>query len=63
MKQQILIIGAGAVGQVYAYHFAQAGHQVHLLLKEKYIPEAQQGFVLYDLKQDKSRQQAIDWGN
>lgn len=41
MKQQILIIGAGAVGQVYAYHFAQAGHQVHLLLKEKYIPEAQ----------------------
>lgn len=63
MKQQILIIGAGAVGQVYAYHFAQAGHQVHLLLKEKYIPEAQQGFVLYDLKQDKSRQQAIDFKN
>ena len=26
MKQSILIVGAGAVGQVYAYYFARAGH-------------------------------------
>ena len=43
MKEHILIIGAGAVGQVYAYHLAQAGYHIHFLLKEKYLEEAQQG--------------------
>lgn len=59
MKKYILIIGAGAVGQVYGYHFAKAGHQVHFLLKEKYIAQAKQGFTLYHLNQDKKRQQPI----
>lgn len=29
---KILIVGAGAVGQVYGWHLAQAGHEVHFLL-------------------------------
>lgn len=63
MSEHILIIGAGAVGQVYAYHLAQAGYQVHFLLKEKYLVEAQQGFVLYNLRQDKKRQHPIVFKN
>ena len=63
MKKSILIVGAGAVGQVYAYHFAKAGYQVHLLLKEKYIAEAKQGFTLYHLNQDKKRQQPISFND
>ena len=63
MNEHILIIGAGAVGQVYAYHLAQAGYHIHFLLKEKYLEEAQQGFVLYNLRQDKQRQQAIIFNN
>ncbi|MBL0230251.1 MAG: hypothetical protein IPP76_05420 [Moraxellaceae bacterium] len=63
MKKSILIVGAGAVGQVYAYHFAKAGYQVHLLLKEKYIAEAKQGFTLYHLNQDKKRQHPISFND
>lgn len=63
MKQKILIVGAGAVGQVYALHFARAGHEVHLFLKEKYIAEAQKGYVLYHLNKDKKRQQPIIFKN
>lgn len=63
MSKHILMIGAGAVGQVYAYHLAQAGYHVHFLLKVKYLQHAQQGFVLYNLRQDKQRQQAIVFKN
>ena len=63
MKKSILIVGAGAVGQVYAYHLAKAGYQVHLLLREKYIAEAKQGFTLYHLNQDKKRQQPISFND
>lgn len=63
MKQKILIVGAGAVGQVYALHFARAGYEVHLLLKEKYFAEAQKGYVLYHLNQDKKRQRPIVFKN
>lgn len=63
MKQSILIVGAGAVGQVYAYYFARAGHDVHLFVKEKYLAEAEQGFTLYDLNQDKKRQHPTQFKN
>lgn len=33
----ILIVGAGAVGQVYGLHLQQAGHQVSFFVKEKYL--------------------------
>jgi 2-dehydropantoate 2-reductase len=62
-KQSILIVGAGAVGQVYAQQFARAGHDVHLFLKEKYVAEAQQGFTLYHLNEDKKRIKPITFKN
>ena len=63
MKQSILIVGAGAVGQVYAYYFARAGHDVHFFVKEKYIAEAEQGFTLYDLNKDKKRLHPVRFKN
>jgi 2-dehydropantoate 2-reductase len=48
---------------VYAYYFARAGHDVHLFVKEKYLAEAEQGFTLYDLNQDKKRQHPIQFKN
>ncbi len=62
-KQSILIVGAGAVGQVYAQQFASAGHDVHLFLKEKYVAEAQQGFTLYHLNRDKKKVKPITFKN
>lgn len=59
MQQSILIIGAGAVGQVYAWHFAQAGHDVHLFLKAKHVAEAERGFTLYDLNRDRKRRNPV----
>ncbi|KXS09425.1 hypothetical protein M427DRAFT_160668 [Gonapodya prolifera JEL478] len=33
----VIVVGAGAVGQVYAYHLLNAGCHVHLMVKEKYV--------------------------
>ncbi|WP_419813581.1 ketopantoate reductase family protein [Bacterioplanoides sp.] len=45
----ILIVGAGAVGQVYGYHFQQAGHRISYLIKEKYREKIVQGMTLLPL--------------
>lgn len=45
----ILIVGAGAVGQVYGYHFQQAGNRVSYLVKEKYQKKIAQGMTLLPL--------------
>ncbi|MGB0920165.1 MAG: ketopantoate reductase family protein [Alphaproteobacteria bacterium] len=37
----VLIVGAGAVGQVYGYHFAQGGAQVTFLVKPHHVPNLQ----------------------
>lgn len=55
---KILIIGAGAVGMVYGQHFAQAGHQVCFMVKEKYQADLENnkqlgGEKLYFLNKDK----------
>lgn len=36
--QRILIIGAGAIGQLYGSHLAQQGHQVNVLLRSTVAP-------------------------
>ena len=63
----ILIVGAGAVGLVYGHHFANAGHQVTFLIKEKYQQaleaEKQKGAVLYHLNNDKHLQQPLRFTN
>ena len=44
-----LIVGAGAVGQVYGYHLQQAGWEVGFLVRPKYAEAARSGFTLYPL--------------
>jgi ketopantoate reductase len=60
---KILIVGAGAVGLVYAHHFSNAGHQVTFLVKEKYQQtleaDKQKGVVLYHLNKDKHLQSPV----
>ena len=44
-----LVVGAGAVGQVFGYHLAQGGADVAFYVKPKYVDECKRGFVLYHL--------------
>jgi 2-dehydropantoate 2-reductase len=46
-----LIVGAGAVGQVFGYHLARGGAQVGFLVKPRYADEARRGYTLYPLNQ------------
>lgn len=46
---KVLVVGAGAVGQVYAWHLAQAGHEVSFFVKTKYVEALSDGTVLYRL--------------
>lgn len=62
-KKKILIVGAGAVGQVYGYQLASAGHDVHFFVKEKYKEELEQGLTLYKLNTDKQKSKPIQFNN
>lgn len=46
---KILLVGAGAVGQVYGRFLAQAGHDVSFFVKEKHAPGLVQGLPLHRL--------------
>ncbi|MEZ5009990.1 MAG: 2-dehydropantoate 2-reductase N-terminal domain-containing protein [Chitinophagales bacterium] len=59
MKQNILIIGAGAVGLVYGRHLAMGGHQVTFYVRDKYVGEMSKGSVLYHMNKDKSLKKPI----
>lgn len=45
----ILVVGAGAVGQVYGLHLARAGHRVSFFVKEKYAADLARGMTLHRL--------------
>lgn len=53
----ILLVGAGAVGQVYGLYLQRAGVNVTFWVKEKYADEARRGFVVYPL----NRRKATRW--
>jgi hypothetical protein len=53
---KVLIIGAGAVGQIYGYHFHQGGAEVSYLVKEKYQAELAIGMKLFPLNQGRKPQ-------
>jgi 2-dehydropantoate 2-reductase len=55
----ILVVGAGAVGQVYARHLAQAGHRISFFVKAKYTDDLRSGLVLYQLGHGGSRRQTL----
>ncbi len=46
---KVLVIGAGAVGQVYGYHLAKGGADVTFFVRPQYADEARAGFTLYPL--------------
>jgi hypothetical protein len=49
MKPRILLVGAGAVGQVFGRYLQAAGCELSFLVKEKYAEEARRGYTLYEL--------------
>lgn len=63
MSKNILLVGAGAVGQVYGKYLADAGNQVTYLIKEKYQQELAQGVILYHINQDKKRKKPLRFSN
>ncbi len=46
----MLVVGAGAVGQVYAHYMVRGGARVSLLVKPKHLEACRAGFVLYPLR-------------
>jgi hypothetical protein len=50
-KLRILLIGAGAVGQVYGRHLQLGGAEVAFYVKPKYADEARAGYRMYPLNQ------------
>lgn len=54
-KPRALVIGAGAVGQVYAWHAHQGGADVTFFIREKYRDEVARGLDLYPLNRGRRR--------
>ena len=46
---RVLLVGAGAVGQVFGKYLQAAGCEVSFLVKEKYAEEARRGYTLLEL--------------
>ncbi len=56
---RVLLIGAGAVGQVYGYHFQQGGAEVAFVVRPKYEAQVRQGFDLYPLNRKRPREAPV----
>ncbi len=54
-----LIIGAGAIGQVYAHHLIAGGAEVHFYAKPKYEQSLKAGMRLYRWKKKRRPPQAV----
>jgi 2-dehydropantoate 2-reductase len=52
---RVLVIGAGAVGQVYGRHLALGGAHVSYYVRERHAAECRRGFVFYPLDRKKPR--------
>lgn len=57
---KILVVGAGAIGQVFAHHAALAGADVSFFVRDKYVDETRQGFNLYPLNRANPRQKPVE---
>ncbi len=51
---RVLVVGAGAVGQVYAYHAQQGGAEITFFVRDKYRDEIARGLDLYPLNRSRS---------
>ncbi len=52
---KVLLIGAGAVGQVYGYHFQRGGAEVAFYVRGRYAAATRAGFDLYPLNRKSPR--------
>lgn len=59
MIKKVLLVGAGAVGQVYGYHFQKAGIQVGFVVRPKYADDVRKGFNLYPMNRKNPRQAPV----
>ncbi|MBX7084524.1 MAG: ketopantoate reductase [Nannocystaceae bacterium] len=50
MSERVLVVGAGAVGQVFAHHLARGGAEVALLVKPAHEAALREGMTLYRLR-------------
>lgn len=56
---RVLLVGAGAVGQVYGRHFQRGGAHVTFFVKAKYTEEVRGGFDLYPLNESRRRKEPV----
>ena len=47
MSLRVLMVGAGAVGATYGYHFARGGARVSYFVRPKYAGEVRSGLTLF----------------
>lgn len=52
---KVLLVGAGAVGQVYGRHLQLGGADITFFVKEKYAAECRAGLTVYPLKNKRDR--------
>ena len=57
---RVLVVGAGAVGQVFAYHLAEAGARVTFFVREKYAPALREGLTLFALRSGEDERRRFD---
>jgi hypothetical protein len=58
---RVLIVGAGAVGQVYGRHLQAGGAAVSFFVREKYRAAAESGFTVYPLnRRDRSKPERFE---
>src|SRR5262245_50611118 len=50
----VLIAGAGAVGQVYGHHLARGGARVSVLVRERHAEAARAGYLLHRLRRGRA---------
>lgn len=55
----VLIVGAGSVGQVYGYFLSQGGANVTFLVKQKYAEELRAGLKLFPLNENRKPQALV----
>lgn len=56
---KILVVGAGAVGQVYALHLAAAGHEISFFVKPAHAAGLADGLTLYRLGRWHNREERL----
>lgn len=59
---KILVVGAGAVGSVYAYHLQRGGAEVWLYVRPRYKAACERGITLYQLNHGRRRRRLVPTG-